>query len=127
MISGGLIEYDGKWRTLENLDGCDFTERSFEKLCSSTLGRLFSTAEVRKELKKLNFNRMLIVDAVLAIICCTRPCGAHYYCMKYFYWNFISSQSHRGVTGRVFHSKKDLQRIENTFRSLLLKIKEKED
>ena len=74
-------------------------------------------------MKKLKFEEMMIVDAVLARICCTRPCGAHYYCMKYFYWNYIGSQSHRGVTRRVFHSRKDLRRVNDTFKALLKKIK----
>ena len=71
--------------------------------------------------------RTLLLDAALAIVSCYRECGSHYYQVKYYYWNFIKSTAHRGVTAREFPSVTDQLKFEASIKEQLLKFKEKDD
>ncbi len=55
----------------------------------------------------------MVVDAALALIC-LRPCGAHYYAMHYYYWNYTKSTSQRGVSSRSFQKQADVDRVTKT-------------
>ncbi len=37
LVDGGVIAFDGTWKTLEELDGYTFMDNSFRRLCQETL------------------------------------------------------------------------------------------
>lgn len=41
MVKGGFLEFDGKWSTLEHLDGTEFVSDKFLGICKAALGPTF--------------------------------------------------------------------------------------
>lgn len=42
LVDGGVIAFDGKWETLEDMEGYAFEEKSFGRLCQQTLAVHFT-------------------------------------------------------------------------------------
>ena len=53
MVKGGLLEFDGKWSTLEHLDATEFVSDKFLSICKAALGPKFILEGVKDRLRKL--------------------------------------------------------------------------
>jgi hypothetical protein len=53
MVKGGLLEFDGKWSTLEHLGGTEFVVDKYNSICKAALGPRFLPDIIETKLRRL--------------------------------------------------------------------------